>query len=783
MNFSNASVVETVVWQMKLADYPRSLNRSNINDLFNGVPPFTEQEAIENKVATNVNFLEGTKLGHDARKQFYNAFQKPGAFFTVTLDRGPVHKRKTWGRIITREINKPIKRSLTYFEVLRSTFANVVLHGIGPVVWEDRKKWCPKAVGVEDVMIPSNTLLTLENLPFFAVYRQYTAYQLNKLTTGPKRDPGWQMDVVEAAMKWVDQETAKLSGGTWPEVWSPEKMGERIKGDGGLYSSDAVPTVDCWDFYFWNDSKKRAGWNRRIILDAWGAPGYGQLQVNQKPAMPEKNIIGGRGQFLFNPGERPYGDKIGEALHFQFGDLSAVAPFRYHSVRSLGFLLYAVCHLQNRMRCKFNDAIFEAMLQYFRVNTQDDSERVLKINLAHMGIIDSSVDFVKAQDRWQPPQGLIEAGIAHNREMMGNHSSSYVQDYSFGAEEQKKTATQIMAETNSAAALVSSALMQAYSYQNFQYEEICRRFSQRNSPDADVRKFRVNCLKEGVPEEYLTSECWNVIPEQVMGAGNKTLEMSIAQQLMGARNFYDPEPQREILREFTLAVTDNPGLTDQLVPEEEAKITDAVHDAQLSAGVLMLGMPVALKTGMNHIEYVEALLESMSAVIQKIEARGAMATPDELVGLQNMGQHISQHIEIIAQDENEKERVKEYGDELGKAMNMVKAYAQRLQQMRQKMAQSGQGGNGGMDPKDMAKLRGMDMLNKAKAANTRESHAQRTAQRQVQFKLEQQRKAEEHQMDMAERQANLEADFREKGVMAGQQLEHDRRMKSMQEEE
>jgi len=38
---------------------------------------------------------------------------------------------------------------------------------------------------------------------------------------------------------------------------------------------------------------------------------------------------------------------------FQFADLSAVAPFRYHSVRSLGWLLYAVINLQNRLRCKF----------------------------------------------------------------------------------------------------------------------------------------------------------------------------------------------------------------------------------------------------------------------------------------------------------------------------------------------------------------------------------------------------------------------------------------------
>jgi hypothetical protein len=317
MNFKNASVVEQVVWQMKLADYPRSLNRSLINDLFNGVPPYTSEEVKQNNIATNVNFLEPTKLAHDARRQFYNAFLKPGGFFSVTLDRGPVHKRKAWASTITKEVNHIMKESLDYFECLRSVFANVVLHGIGPVVWEDRETWLPEPKGVESIMVPSSTLLTFKNLPFFGVYRQYTAAELWRLTHGPKVDPAWQMDAVNAAIKWVDKETSKLSGSAWPEVWSPERMSERIKGDGGLYASDAVPTIDCWDFYFWNDEMKEAGWNRRIVLDAWGSPGVGGI-----PTMPTKNKIEGSNQFLYNPGERVYGSKMNEIIHFQFGDLS-----------------------------------------------------------------------------------------------------------------------------------------------------------------------------------------------------------------------------------------------------------------------------------------------------------------------------------------------------------------------------------------------------------------------------------------------------------------------------
>src|SRR4030095_1139930 len=499
MHFSNASVIEQLVWTMKLADFPRSQNRARINDLFNGAPPYTAQEEQQNNIAINVNFLEGTTLAHDARAQFANAFQKPGAFFTARTDMGPRHRRQKYGVIVTKEINRLLKQSPIYFETFRSKFAQLILHGIGPASWETRHGWCPDCNGIEDVLIPSHTLLTLKNLPFYAIYRSYTAEQLYSLTHGPKRDPGWQMETVDAVIKWADQETSKLSGTTWPEVWSPEKMEERIKQDSGLYASDAVPTIDTWDFYFWNDSKKVSGWNRRIVLDGYGQPGVGGV-------VPEKNIIGGRNQFLYNPGEKKYGSKISENVSFQFADLSAVAPFRYHSVRSLGFLLYAVCHLPERLRCKFHQDVFEALMMYMRVKSMDEAERTLKINLVSRGIIDDTVQFLSPQERWQVNAQLAELGLAHNQQIINQNSSSYVQSQGKTNPDVEKTAFQIRAELNATTALISSALLQAYQYQNFEYEEIFRRFCIKNSRDVDVRTFRLRCLKRGVPEDMLVPE-------------------------------------------------------------------------------------------------------------------------------------------------------------------------------------------------------------------------------------------------------------------------------------
>src|SRR4029077_6026142 len=619
MKFTTAAACEQVVWEMRLADFPRATNRAHLNDLYNGVPPFTDQEQIQNNITTNVNFLEGTKILHDARRQFATAFSSADQLFTVNLDHGPVWTRREWSARITREINKIVRGSREYMNCLDSVFALNVLHGIGPSMWEDRETWCPYERGIEDVLIPSNTYVSLRNLPFFAVYRQYTGAELWQKTHGPNVDPAWNMDLVERAITWVDQQAQQLMSNVWPEVWSPEKMAERFKQDGGLYASDAVPTVDTFDLYFWNDNGKKSGWNRRIILDAWGSPGPGGAGGTAASGrLSDRYNAGKESEFLYNPGNRVYASNIEEIIHFQFADASCVAPFRYHSVRSLGFLLYAVCHLQNRLRCKFNDHQFENLIQYFRVANPADQERLQKIDLIDKGIIPDGLSFVKQEERWQINQGIVELGLEMNRQSMQENSASFTQDFDFGKEKPDETATRTMAKVNQTAALVGSMLNKAYNQQAFQYREICRRFGMKNSKDPDVRKFRNLCLREELPLEALEPERWDVQPVRVIGSGNKMLQVAMADKLMAIRPTLDPDAQKQVDRIYILANSDDPALADQLVPEQKG-VSDSTHDAQMARGTILKGLPVTSEDGANHVEYVEAWLHAMALLVKGIE--------------------------------------------------------------------------------------------------------------------------------------------------------------------
>jgi hypothetical protein len=301
MKFSDASAVEQICWTFRLAAYPPALNRSRINDIANGVPPYTDAEVIANKINTNINDLGMSDVLMDARQQYTSAHLVTDPTFTVTLDYGPNFKKDEWASIITKQLNRIIRGSLPWLEGQRSTFAQVVLHGIGPKVWPDQSKWRNDSVGIEDVFVPTRTLLTMENLPFFAVYRNYSYQQLWNMTHGPRVDPAWNMPLVEKSLAWVDQQAQVSLGTNWPEVWSPEKLSERMKeGGGGLYASDSVPTVDAFDFYYWDDAEGASGWRRRIILDAWGQPGVGGMGMEVSLTRKDAKDDLGKGQFLYD---------------------------------------------------------------------------------------------------------------------------------------------------------------------------------------------------------------------------------------------------------------------------------------------------------------------------------------------------------------------------------------------------------------------------------------------------------------------------------------------------
>ncbi len=755
-----ANEIEFITFSFKANSYSRSKRRALINEMANGVPPLTQKEAEENRTPINYNDLTHTRECHDARSQFTQAFTKTSNYFTCKTDAGARHKRMGYSKIVTREISKIMKRSLPYYETMRGKWASTVLHGIAPCVFEDSDKWASRPLGVDDVYVPGNTELydiAQGTVPLMAIYRSFKAPQLIKLAKGPKRDPGWNEKLVNACLKWIDQQTLMLAGNEWQDYLSPEKWVEREKSDGAFYCGDMAPAIKVWDFYFWNNSKGKEGWNRRMILDPWTmADAGGIVSVTRNNDTPTDNS----NRFLYNSGDRKWASKLTEIINWQFADLSAVNPFLYYSVRSLGWLLYSVCHVQNRLNCRFTAAMFEQLMILMRIKSQDDMQRALSVNLIDQGFIDDSISFIPASERYQVNANLAQLGLDRMSQIISRSSSSFTSQIPSGGSEGVPTATQWLGMEQKVNQLVSAGIQQAYNYQIPEYREQFRRFTKKHSKDPEVQECQAKILKEVPPEVLYELSSWEIDPERVIGGGNKTTEMMVSDWLVNHMQMYEPDGQHRIKQVATLAVTDDAALTDELVPER-AQVSNSVLDAQQSVGTLLMAQPMELRQNVSHAEYAQALIDALQVEIAKINAIGGVPESNvEIIGMQNLagvtiegqpvpGNGAANHIALLAQDKESKSIVKVLGDSLNKAMNEVKAFAQRLQEQQQSQAQQG----GQLDAETQAKIISMEATTQAKIQNTQKSHASRTAQRAVQFEMEEQRKNQQTQANIARQNA------------------------------
>jgi hypothetical protein len=605
----------------------------------------------------------------------------------------------------------------------------------------------------------------MENLNHFAIFRQYTAYEMSDMIERKHVDPGWNTELARKAVKWcVAQPTGQITD--WDSL-RPEKLVEQIKQDGVYYSSDVVPTIDTWDFYFYSTEGKNHGWRRRMILDT---PPRGE--INDSKITLQKLGLDTQ-QWLYNGKNRIYANQLNEILHFQFGDLSPKSPFKYHSVRSLGWLIYAVCNLQNRLRCKVNDATFENLLNYFRVSNADDAERLTKIDLHNYGVVPEGVDFVNQNDRWQINHNLVMGTMADNRQQMNEAAAQFREGRDTGVQKEK-TATEIMAEVNAANALVGTMLSLSYTYQKQQYLEIVRRFMKKNSDDPEVRKFRLRCLKQEVPPQYLDADYWDVDPEQVLGSGNKMLQVAMADKLMAVRPLLDPDAQRDVLRMYVQANSDDPRLATRWIPNKPILVTETVHDAELMVGSLMAGVQVRPRRGQDPAQMVMALINALNQVMRKIQVTTGTPTMGELAGLANFGVTIQKYMAVAAQDEANKQLIEAATIQLDQIGQQLQKWFQAVQQQAQ---QNGQG----TDPKvqrelalTQAKVQGLQIQAQSKAQIEEQKNQQRLRQSEERFQQGQRLKEEEHLGKMRGQLTESQVDTTIKDAEAAAAIENQR---------
>ena len=516
MRFDSASSVEEVVWDMRLSEQVRAADRAVLLRLYDGKPPFDEATAQKNNIQINLNDLSGVNVLTNASLQWNRAHLSSSNFFAARCDSGPAHKRSAWNLNVTNAANRVLKRCPAMAGQSRATGKNTLIFGIGPTNWTTRRGPVPKPVPVGSLMIPSETEIEdlNDSLSYFAIFREYNAEQLYDMTHGPHVDPGWNMPLVESQWAYIKDELRK-SPNSLAYQYMPERIEQLEKQDKGYLGSDAAPTCDVWDFYF-RQAENGKGWYRRIIVDWYVGDQMASYSKNGNRPQ-SKNDLGKGAEFLYTSGHRKYANSIGEILHCNFGDCSAYAPVKYHALRGLGWMMWGVCELQNRLHCKFNEAVFEQLMWFFQTAGNADLIRLKKANFEHMGVIPQGIKFLTAAERFTPDWQLVQMAFGRNQQLIDRASLSYTQSYDRGEQGKEETATKTMALVNAGQALASGVLESSYGQEKFKYREILRRLMLKNSNHPLACEFRREVLRK-----MYQRKCWT------LSAGILSLRRSLA---------------------------------------------------------------------------------------------------------------------------------------------------------------------------------------------------------------------------------------------------------------
>jgi hypothetical protein len=721
VNFSSPEKVASVIQILKDAELRRAPNRALIDALFNGSPPYTQTEAEENKIQWNVNWGEGADLLLQGREQLENAHLSTDFAFTVRIPNAPKSKAERFGQDITKLINKPIRKSRQYLHTQRSKWGSVILHGTGSQIWPDPWSWKPCFVSVPDLLIPTDTELPLENLNHFAVRRKMTPGQIFRKTFGRpegKRDPGWILDTVRNVFDTYKDLNQNQNSWNWAE--HPEKMAELWKQNSMYYETDAVPVIWLWDFYYQEDDNPKSCWYRKILLDRDCVPG--------RNANPQDPVV-----YLYDL-QKPYADTLDQILHIQFLDGNNVPPFMYHSTRGLGMRLHDAVQALNRLRCQFIQKVFEDMMLLFRAQDPTDRSRLDRIYLGmNYGIIPDGLSFVTRDQRYSPDPRLVEMQLSGLKQLIGEGSSQYTQDIDTGTNKER-TAFEVSTLLSKTTRLTGSMLNLSYLQEKFAYEEICRRFTMKDSLDWDVKRFQNECKEAGIPEQWVDSSKWEIEPIRVLGNGNTQLEQAQARALLEIRPMLNPQAQNEVLNDYVFAITRDPKRSARIAPvDAQPHVTDTTHDTELVFGALMGGSFVTPKPGLVPAEVCTTMINLIGTTLQGIMATGGVGTQQQFSGLQNASMYTKQFIAQIGQDKTMKEAAKAFGDQLGKFDNLIRAIGQRQQQ------QAEQQNNGG-NPEMLQKLQTNQAMAQQKLQANQQKHQQKMMQKQQDFVANLQRK-------------------------------------------
>jgi hypothetical protein len=646
----NAQAVQDFFRRCIDDDMLRSHKRARVNGLVDGNPPYRRQDLLKaNRAdACNVNWNISRSYLEAATGAFYDLYTQAPGFFSIKTSFGKTDQEKEQSsRILSEEADRIISLDPVWDYQMQQSIWNMVLHGCGPLLFEDAFKILPRAFACGDLKVPE---FTYSDTYYWEVGGVQCVYYPPELYA------------------FIEDEEAATSIG-----WDVEYTKEVIKNAMDIRQTAGIQYE--WEMYQQELKNNTLAYYDNSKICRLVHVLYKEFDGRITQAIVERDSVSGTQiGFLFRSIGRY--SNFREVIHPMYFDRGNGGY--HHSVTGLGVKMFGAMEYQNRLLCNLVDKTF-APKTLFRPTTAEGSTR---FQLAHHGdyaLLPPGYDAVQS-----PITGLLTESLTMNQEItniLESNLSSYRQQMPVQEKGNPPTKFQKQVEASQQSALSNTTFNRFYRQLDMLYTEVARRMCNLNSCDERANEYQERCRKRGVPRECF-GRIEKVEAVRVVGQGSTFMRKMAVDGITPIVGSLPEDGRQNWLNDKIAAEAGQHAVSRYNPPQQQQRLaTDQQAEALQWVAAMKVGVPPVVTSSQNAITYASTFL---AAGVQALQSVQQGADPLEVLKFLGIcGPAIHAHLQRFANDPTRKmayDTMNQQWMQLAKLTDQLKAMVAKKQQ-------------------------------------------------------------------------------------------------------
>jgi hypothetical protein len=636
------------------ADEKANVNRSRVQSMFDGAPPY-DPAVLKSTLQAgrcNLNFGEAARYLDIAASGYVDLVDSVENLVQVETKLGEPGERMHNDAVIAEEITRTLRDWPEFYGTYLRLNNQFLMHGVGVTYFEDDQNFRFRTCGLADFLIPRQTQASEHAVEVACARRSYMVHELFAFIENESvaTQSGWNVEEVKRVIRTASSLAFPRQYSDWEDLQREIKNNDLYTG----IRANVVNVINMW------------------VREFDGTVSQFCFAENQPKAFMSQ-----RTHTFENP-EQAY-------ILFTYG---VGTNGSYHSVRGLGHRIYNHIQTSNRLQCQMVDS---AMLSSSIMLSPETPRALNDLSLTFYGPYSVLPPNFKVIEKGIPNAGTTVVPAMQNlSQQLSQNMDFFSNSTGQGQQGPYRSKQQVQAELEQATRLTSSQINQFYASWRRLLRECVRRIVLGPKSDPAVRDFYNRCLERGVSPQVIKSLDFNkTLATRAVGSGNATNRSAALGDLEQLMPMLDEVGKRNVLYDRVAARVGYENAARYVSSPESPRPPQDAKIAELENNILSQGRPVTAQPGELDETHLQIHLGALGQITAAIDGGQADLVQQAPI-MQAFYEHCSAHLQQLASNPAAQVTVSQVKEVLSQVEQKL-MNAQRAMQKQQRDAQNAQG--------------------------------------------------------------------------------------------